>query len=64
MQTRGVNYAELVPLLVNAIQEQQVIIQSQEKLIGLNQQENAAQNARLMALEARLTALSSTSASK
>lgn len=64
MQTRGVNYAELVPLLVNAIQEQQVIIQSQEKLIGLNQQENAAQNVRLMALEARLTALLSTSASK
>jgi hypothetical protein len=35
LQTRGVNYAELIPVLVNAIQEQQAIIENLESEVAV-----------------------------
>lgn len=55
--TRGVNYAELVPVLVRAIQEQQQIIEAQQSV-------EVSQNERLQALEARLIYLEHHTSSK
>lgn len=61
MQTRGVNYAELIPVLVKAIQEQQAIIESQ-KAKYVTQNENlelykSETTASLRALETKLDLL-------
>ena len=64
MQTRGVNYAELIPVLVKAIQEQQKQIEDYKLQIEDSKLEiknaeaaNAAQDQRLAELEAKLQLL-------
>lgn len=52
LHTRGVNYAELIPVLVKAIQEQ-------EQVIGQLKDQNAEQANALQLLSARLTAIES-----
>ncbi|MFY0673185.1 MAG: tail fiber domain-containing protein [Bacteroidia bacterium] len=57
LQTRGVNYAELIPVLVKAIQEQQEIITDLEEENDLKTADLDAVNNRLSALEQRLNLL-------
>lgn len=57
LQTRGVNYAELIPVLVNAIQEQQQIITDLEKENETKTADLNAVNNRLSALEQKLNLL-------
>lgn len=57
MKTRGVNYAELIPVLVKAIQEQQQVIEDSNLKIENFQVVNAGQNQRLAELEAKLDIL-------
>lgn len=64
MQTRGVNYAELIPVLVKAIQEQQAIIEAQKAQAVAQQNDlekykvqTNTQEERLASLEAKLNIL-------
>lgn len=61
MQTRGVNYSELIPVLVRAIQEQQALIEGYKLKIEQseisNTELNMKQEARLASLEAKLNLL-------
>jgi hypothetical protein len=50
----GVNYAELVPLLISAIQDQQATIEAQEREIQALRTVDSDYDGRLAALEARL----------
>lgn len=57
MQTRGVNYSELIPVLVRAIQEQQELIETQKSELEVSQAQNTVRDARLQSLETKLNAL-------
>jgi hypothetical protein len=57
LQTRGVNYAELIPVLVKAIQEQQQIITDLEEENNSKTADLDAVNDRLSALEQKLNLL-------
>ncbi|MFY0673383.1 MAG: tail fiber domain-containing protein [Bacteroidia bacterium] len=49
LQTRGVNYAELVPVLVKAIQEQQNIIENLEEEVAVLEDDKSNLNAKVEA---------------
>jgi hypothetical protein len=56
-QTLSVSYTELIPVLIKAIQEQQVIIESQKLTINNQEQASTEQSALLQALLDRVEAL-------
>lgn len=54
LQTRGVNYAELIPVLVKALQEQQTMLDAYQAELTAEEQNSAAQEARLADLEEKM----------
>ena len=56
-KTLSVSYTELIPVLIKAIQEQQVIIESQKLTISAQEQTNTEQSDLLRVLLDRVEAL-------
>ncbi|RYH72584.1 hypothetical protein EVU94_12855 [Flavobacteriaceae bacterium 144Ye] len=62
-KTLSVSYTELIPVLIKAIQEQQVIIDNQKQVISSQEQTNTKQTEALQALLERVEALEKQSVS-